>query len=168
MRTCPINSSLFLSWLRLIWMVGEALDVGGGDSDRAASYQEQMSHWGSKTEVTLLPWQVRSTLGSRRRQTTRACPKSASNGSRQHECKGRRPAPLIEISLIEWMSGILSKVRISRTIKHLRDRGIAGSANHGNIASISCERGSFVTVICAPRKRAPDPRDRSGSCGSKR
>jgi hypothetical protein len=44
MRTCPINSSLFLSWLRLIWMVGEALDVGGGDSDRAASYPEQMSH----------------------------------------------------------------------------------------------------------------------------
>lgn len=33
--TCPLNSSLFLSWLRLIWMVGEALDVGGGDSDRA-------------------------------------------------------------------------------------------------------------------------------------
>jgi hypothetical protein len=27
-------------------MVGEALDVGGGDSDRAASYQEQMSHQG--------------------------------------------------------------------------------------------------------------------------
>jgi hypothetical protein len=45
MRTCPLNSSLFLSWLRLIWMVGEALDVGGGNSDRAASYQEQMSHW---------------------------------------------------------------------------------------------------------------------------
>jgi hypothetical protein len=45
MRTCPLNSSLFLSWLRLIWMVGEALDVGGGDSDRAASYQEQMSHY---------------------------------------------------------------------------------------------------------------------------
>jgi len=44
MLTCPLNSSLFFSWLRLIWMVGEALDVGGGDSDRAASYQEQMSH----------------------------------------------------------------------------------------------------------------------------
>jgi hypothetical protein len=82
--------------------------------------------------------------------------------------KGGGPAPLIEISLIEWMSGILSKVRISRTIKHLRDRRIAESANHGNIALISCERGSFVTAICAPRKRAPDPRDRSGSCGSKR
>jgi len=46
MRACPLNTSSFLSWLRLIWMVGEALDVGGGDSDRAASYQEQMSHWG--------------------------------------------------------------------------------------------------------------------------
>ena len=46
MQTCPINSSLFLSWLRLIWMVAEALDVGAGDSDRAASYQKQMSHWG--------------------------------------------------------------------------------------------------------------------------
>jgi hypothetical protein len=44
MRTCPLNSSLFLSWLRSIWMVGEALDVGGGDSDRAASDHEQMSH----------------------------------------------------------------------------------------------------------------------------
>jgi hypothetical protein len=43
MRTCPLNSSSFLSWLRLIWMVGEALDVGGGDSDRAASYQKQMA-----------------------------------------------------------------------------------------------------------------------------
>jgi len=40
MRTCPLNTSLFLSRLRLIWMVGEALDVGGGDSDRPASYQE--------------------------------------------------------------------------------------------------------------------------------
>jgi hypothetical protein len=40
--------------------------------------------------------------------------------------------------------------------------GIAGSANHGKIASMSCETGSFVTAICAPRKRAPDPRDRSG------
>jgi hypothetical protein len=40
MRTCPLNSSLFLSWLRSIWMVGESFDVGGGDSDRAASYQE--------------------------------------------------------------------------------------------------------------------------------
>jgi len=39
-----------------------------------------MSPSGSKTEVTLLPWQVRSTLRSRRRQTTRACPKSANNG----------------------------------------------------------------------------------------
>ena len=48
MRTCPLNSILFLSWLRLSWMVGEALDVGGGDSDRAASYQEQLSHWGHK------------------------------------------------------------------------------------------------------------------------
>ena len=46
--------------------------------------------------------------------------------------------------------------------------GIAGSANHGKIASMSCETGSFVTAICAPRKRAPDPRDRSGSSGSKR
>ncbi len=46
--------------------------------------------------------------------------------------------------------------------------GIAGSANHGKIASISCETGSLVTAICAPRKRAPDPRDRSGSSGSKR
>jgi hypothetical protein len=27
MRTCPLNSNLFLIWLRLIWMVGEALDV---------------------------------------------------------------------------------------------------------------------------------------------
>jgi hypothetical protein len=44
MRTCPLNSSLFLSWLRSIWMAGEALDAGGGDTDRAASYQEQMSH----------------------------------------------------------------------------------------------------------------------------
>jgi hypothetical protein len=35
---------------------------------------------GSKTEVTLLPRQVRSTLRSRRRQTTRACPKSATSG----------------------------------------------------------------------------------------
>src|ERR1700730_6277151 len=34
------------------------------------------------------------------------------NGSRQYECKGRRLAPLIEISFIECMSGILSKVRI--------------------------------------------------------
>ena len=32
MRTCPLNSSSFLSWLRLILMVGEALDVGGGDN----------------------------------------------------------------------------------------------------------------------------------------
>ena len=39
-------------------------------------------------------------------------PFGASNGSRQYECKGRRLAPLIEISLLEWMSGILSKVRI--------------------------------------------------------
>jgi hypothetical protein len=46
MRTCPLNSNLFLSWLRSIWMVGEALDVGGGNSDRAASYQEPMSHEG--------------------------------------------------------------------------------------------------------------------------
>ncbi|SHI05263.1 hypothetical protein SAMN05443248_7771 [Bradyrhizobium erythrophlei] len=44
MLTCPLNSSLFLSWLRLILVVGESFDVGGGDSDRAASYQEQMSH----------------------------------------------------------------------------------------------------------------------------
>jgi hypothetical protein len=35
-----------------------------------------MSELGSKTEVILLPWQVRSTLRSRRRQTTRACPKT--------------------------------------------------------------------------------------------
>src|ERR1700730_12835125 len=48
MRTCPLNTSLFLSRLRLIWMVGEALDVGGGDSDRPASYQEQMSQLGQK------------------------------------------------------------------------------------------------------------------------
>src|SRR5260221_8106498 len=46
MRTCPLNSSLFLSWLRSIWMVREPLDVVGGDSDRAASYQEQMSQLG--------------------------------------------------------------------------------------------------------------------------
>src|SRR5258707_3469989 len=45
--------------------------------------------------------------------------------------------------------------------------GIAGSANHGKIASMSCETGSFVTAICAPRKRATDPRDRSGPSGSK-
>jgi hypothetical protein len=52
MRTCPLNTSLFLSWLRLIWMVGEALDVGRGDSDRAASYQEQTSQ-GSKSDIRL-------------------------------------------------------------------------------------------------------------------
>jgi hypothetical protein len=38
--------------------------------------------YGSKTEVTLLPRQVRSTLRSRRRQTTRACPKSANERRR--------------------------------------------------------------------------------------
>jgi hypothetical protein len=32
MPTCPLNSSLSFRWIRLIWMVGEALDVGGGDS----------------------------------------------------------------------------------------------------------------------------------------
>jgi hypothetical protein len=32
--------------------------------------------------------------------------------------------------------------------------GIAGSANHGKIASISCETGSLVPAICAPRKRS--------------
>ena len=53
MRTCPLNSSLFLSWLRSIWMVGEALDVGGGDSDRAASYQEQMPHYGKPAQIQL-------------------------------------------------------------------------------------------------------------------
>src|SRR3981081_2880402 len=52
MRTCPLNSSSFLSWLRLIWMVGEALDVGGGDSDRAASYQEQIVSLGVKLRRT--------------------------------------------------------------------------------------------------------------------
>jgi hypothetical protein len=50
MRTCPLNSSLFLSWLRLIWMVGEALDVGGGESDRAASYQRADVSLGSNPE----------------------------------------------------------------------------------------------------------------------
>ena len=49
-----------------------------------------MSPSGSKTEVTLLPWQVRSTLRSRRRQTTRACPKSANSGS---PAPGRNTAP---------------------------------------------------------------------------
>jgi hypothetical protein len=45
MRTCPLNSSSFLSWLRLIWMVGEALDVGAEATPiGVASYQEQMSH----------------------------------------------------------------------------------------------------------------------------
>jgi len=39
MPTCPLNSSLILSWLRSIWMAGESFDVGG-DSDRTASYQE--------------------------------------------------------------------------------------------------------------------------------
>src|ERR1700722_3692443 len=39
----------------------------------------EMSATGSKTEATLLPWQVRSNLRSRRRQTTRACPKSANS-----------------------------------------------------------------------------------------
>src|ERR1700738_1980576 len=46
MPPCPLNTSLFLSRLRVIWVVGEALDVGGGASDRPASYQEQMSHQG--------------------------------------------------------------------------------------------------------------------------
>ena len=45
-----------------------------------------------------------------------------SRWARQYECKGRRLAPLIEISLLEWMFGILSKVRygFSRTIKALQ------------------------------------------------
>ena len=42
---------------------------------------------GSKTEVPLLPRQVRSTLRSRRRQITRACPKRAMTGNTQHEQK---------------------------------------------------------------------------------
>src|SRR5258707_10373630 len=55
-----------------------------------------------------------SELGQNRKSSMRAnvfrC--SPNNGSRQYECKGRRLAPLIEIGLLEWMSGILSKVRI--------------------------------------------------------
>ena len=47
---------------------------------------------GSKTEVTLLPRQVRSTLRSIRRQTTRACPKSATSGRRRRGWSCKSPA----------------------------------------------------------------------------
>jgi hypothetical protein len=40
----PIKFEFILELAALGLVVGEALDVGGGDSDRAASYQEQMSH----------------------------------------------------------------------------------------------------------------------------
>jgi hypothetical protein len=49
MRTCPLNSSLFLSWLRLIWTLREALVVGGGDSDRPLLSRADVSS-GSKPE----------------------------------------------------------------------------------------------------------------------
>ena len=55
---------------------------------------------------------VRSSANSGLKSDISPCPFGANNGSRQYECKGRRLAPPIEISLLEWMSGILSKVRI--------------------------------------------------------
>ena len=36
MRTQPLNKSLFLSWLRLIWMIGDAFAVSKDESDLTA------------------------------------------------------------------------------------------------------------------------------------
>jgi hypothetical protein len=52
MRTCPLNSSLFLSWLRSIWMVREPLDVVGGTPIGPRPIKSKCLSWVNRVALT--------------------------------------------------------------------------------------------------------------------